>query len=296
MPLSPRPHTSPRSPSARPADRAYLETRAAWSAHDAAGDVVTVTRVAGRTDPTPPHVRARTQHPEGKAAAGHRGRRRRLRAQYPIYPKSTLIAWATRKLGRSLRWTSERAELSLSNSHARNLVAMPSWRWIRTENSSASGSRPKPTSAPMSRWSPPPFRQPAWPRSLRPLPNSGNSRRFRLRLHQYRNGRCHPRRRQARGTVPARTPGRHRRPRNRPRPVASRRLNLLEASEMPYASASGYTYDAADCVRLFERRSSRPTSQASRPAAESEAAGRRRGLGVSCHLHGTGGIADEHRW
>ena len=35
-------------------------------------------------------------------------------------------------------------------------------------------------------------------------------------------------------------------------PVELRRLNLLKADEMPYATASGYTYDAADCVRLFE--------------------------------------------
>src|SRR5262249_33306750 len=35
-------------------------------------------------------------------------------------------------------------------------------------------------------------------------------------------------------------------------PIALRRLNLLKAEDMPYAAASGYTYDAADCTKLFE--------------------------------------------
>ena len=78
-------------------------------------------------------------------------------------------------------------------------------------------------------------------------------------------------------------------------PAELRRLNLLKAADMPYASASGYTYDAADCVRLFEtalEAADEPGFAARRAA--SEAAGKLRGLGFSCHLHGTGGIADEH--
>ncbi len=78
-------------------------------------------------------------------------------------------------------------------------------------------------------------------------------------------------------------------------PAGLRRINLLRADEMPYASASGYTYDAADCVRLFETalRAADEAGFATRRAA-SEAAGKRRGIGLSCHLHGTGGMADEH--
>ena len=78
-------------------------------------------------------------------------------------------------------------------------------------------------------------------------------------------------------------------------PVELRRLNLLRPEDMPYAAASGYTYDAADCPRLFEtalREADVPGFDARRAA--SEAVGKRRGLGLSCHLHGTGGIADEH--
>jgi carbon-monoxide dehydrogenase large subunit len=70
---------------------------------------------------------------------------------------------------------------------------------------------------------------------------------------------------------------------------------LLTADEMPYATASGYTYDAADCVKLFETalKAADQPGFAKRRAA-SEATGMLRGLGLSCHLHGTGGVADEH--
>jgi carbon-monoxide dehydrogenase large subunit len=70
---------------------------------------------------------------------------------------------------------------------------------------------------------------------------------------------------------------------------------LLAEADMPYAAASGYTYDAADCQRLFETALSRAEEKefANRRVA-SERAGKLRGLGFSCHLHGTGGIADEH--
>ena len=77
--------------------------------------------------------------------------------------------------------------------------------------------------------------------------------------------------------------------------IELRRLNLLGPTDMPYASASGYTYDAADCPRLFEAAlaSADEAGFAARRRA-SEAKGLRRGRGLSCHLHGTGGIADEH--
>src|SRR5206468_7155220 len=43
--------------------------------------------------------------------------------KYPIYAEPVLLAWATRKLGRGLRWTADRAELALADSHSRDLVA-----------------------------------------------------------------------------------------------------------------------------------------------------------------------------
>jgi carbon-monoxide dehydrogenase large subunit len=64
---------------------------------------------------------------------------------------------------------------------------------------------------------------------------------------------------------------------------------------MPYAAASGYTYDAADCSRLFETALHQADAAGfDKRRVASEATGKRRGLGLSCHLHGTGGIADEH--
>src|SRR6185436_1980556 len=77
--------------------------------------------------------------------------------------------------------------------------------------------------------------------------------------------------------------------------IELRRLNLLRSDEMPYAAASGYTYDAADCPRLFDS-ALKTADHAGFPSrrAASEARGKRRGLGIGCHLHGSGGVADEH--
>ena len=60
----------------------YMETRAAWSAYDAGRRPShRHLRLAGRADPAPADVRARPPCPEGQAAAGHAGCRRRLRAE-----------------------------------------------------------------------------------------------------------------------------------------------------------------------------------------------------------------------
>jgi carbon-monoxide dehydrogenase large subunit len=78
-------------------------------------------------------------------------------------------------------------------------------------------------------------------------------------------------------------------------PADLRRINFLQAGDMPYKAASGYTYDAADCPRLFETalKAADEAGFAARRTA-SEARGKLRGFGFACHLHGTGGIADEH--
>ena len=131
---------------------------------------------------------------------------------------------------------------------------------------------------------------------LRPLPHPGDPHRLRLRLHQHRAGRRHPRRRQARGAVPARAPGRHRRPRDRPH--AGRAAPAQPAQGRRHALRRG------ERLHLRRRRlraavrdgaARPPTSRASRrgaPPAKRRASGAASGL--SCHLHGTGGIADEH--
>jgi carbon-monoxide dehydrogenase large subunit len=102
----------------------YMETRAAWSAYDAPDDLVTVTFSSQGVQI--PHrlmcervlnvakdkLRLVTEDVGGGFGP-----------KYPIYAESTLIAWATRKLRRGLRWTCERTELALADSHARDLVA-----------------------------------------------------------------------------------------------------------------------------------------------------------------------------
>jgi carbon-monoxide dehydrogenase large subunit len=74
-----------------------------------------------------------------------------------------------------------------------------------------------------------------------------------------------------------------------------RRRNLITPQAMPYATATGFTYDSGDFPALFERalRDADVAGFAVRRAA-SEAEGLKRGLGLSCYLHGTGGIADEN--
>jgi len=93
----------------------YMETRAAWSAYDAGADIVTVT--FGSQGVQIPHrlmcervlnvakdkLRLVTEDVGGGFGP-----------KYPIYAEPVLIAWATRKLGRGLRWTADRARVCAS--------------------------------------------------------------------------------------------------------------------------------------------------------------------------------------
>jgi carbon-monoxide dehydrogenase large subunit len=275
----------------------YMETRAAWSAYDAAEDLVTVTFSSQGVQI--PHrlmcervlnvakdkLRLVTEDVGGGFGP-----------KYPIYAESTLIAWATRKLRRGLRWTCERAELAQSDSHARDLVAsgelaldaQGKFLAVRVKAEANYG-------AYVSMFAP------TIPTTGLAKVISGLYRIPAIRVDfdcAFTN------------TVPVdaiRGAGKpealfllerlvdlaaHETGRT---PTELRRLNLLKFDEMPYAAASGYTYDAADCLRLFEtalRAADEPGFAARRAA--SEATGKRRGLGLACHLHGTGGIADEH--
>lgn len=275
----------------------YMETRAAWSSYDAADDLVTVTFASQGVQI--PHrlmcervlnvakdkLRLVTEDVGGGFGP-----------KYPIYAESTLIAWATRKLHRGLRWTCERAELALADSHARDLVATAElaldkegrFLGVRVKAQANYG-------AYVSMWAP------SIPTTGLAKVISGLYRIPAIRIDfdcAFTN------------TVPVdaiRGAGKpealfllerlvdlaaHETGRT---PAALRRINLLRLDEMPYAAASGYTYDAADCLRLFDTAltvADEPGFAARRTA--SEAAGKRRGLGFSCHLHGTGGVADEH--
>ncbi|MBR2816617.1 MAG: xanthine dehydrogenase family protein molybdopterin-binding subunit [Reyranella sp.] len=275
----------------------YLETRAAWSAYDPADDLVTVTFSSQGVQI--PHrlmcervlnvakdkLRLVTEDVGGGFGP-----------KYPIYAESTLIAWATRKLRRGLRWTCERSELSLADSHARDLVATADLALDRDGRFLAVRVKAEANyGAYVSMFAP------SIPTTGLAKVISGLYRIPAIRVDfdcAFSN------------TVPVdaiRGAGKpealfllerlvdlaaHETGRT---PAELRRLNLLRADEMPYAAASGYTYDAADCLRLFDTalQAADEAGFAARRAA-SEAQGKRRGLGLSCHLHGTGGIADEH--
>ena len=275
----------------------YMETRAAWSAYEPAADLVTVTFASQGVQV--PH-RLMCEHVFNIA-------KDKLRLitedvgggfgpKFPIYAETTLIAWATRKLGRSLRWTCERGEHALTDSHARDLLASAELaldaqgkflglRVTAQANYGAYVSMVAPTIATtgLAKVISGLYRIP----SIRidfdcaftntvpvdAIRGAGKPEALYL-LERLVDTAAHE---------TGRTP------------IELRRRNLLAASEMPYAAASGYTYDAADCVRLFETAlvSADEAGFAARRTA-SEAKGLRRGLGLSCHLHGTGGIADEH--
>ncbi|MDP1748592.1 MAG: xanthine dehydrogenase family protein molybdopterin-binding subunit, partial [Reyranella sp.] len=275
----------------------YMETRAAWSAYDAGADLVTVT--FGSQGVQIPHrlmcerilnvakdkLRLITEDVGGGFGP-----------KYPIYAEPTLIAWATRKLGRGLRWTADRAELALADSHSRDLVATgelaldAAGRFLAVRvkaqaNYGAYVSMFAPTIATtgMAKVISGLYRIPAirldfdcaFTNTVPVDAIRGAGKPEALFLLERLVD------------IAAHETGRS--------PIELRRLNLLRPEDMPYAAASGYTYDAADCVRLFEtalRHADATGFEARRTA--SERVGKRRGLGLSCHLHGTGGIADEH--
>jgi carbon-monoxide dehydrogenase large subunit len=275
----------------------YMETRAAWSAYDAASDLVTVTFSSqGAQIPHRLMCERVLGLPKDKLRLVTEDVGGGFGPKYPIYAEPALIAWATRKLGKGLRWSCDRSELAVADSHARDLVA--SAELALDADGKFLGLRVKAEAnfgAYVSMFAP------SIPTTGLAKVISGLYRIPAIRVDfdcAFTN------------TVPvdairgagkpealfllerlvdiaARETGRT--------PAALRRLNLLTPADMPYRSASGYTYDAADCARLFETalKAADEAGFAGRRAA-SEGKGRRRGLGLSCHLHGTGGIADEH--
>ncbi|HYM73841.1 MAG TPA: xanthine dehydrogenase family protein molybdopterin-binding subunit [Stellaceae bacterium] len=76
--------------------------------------------------------------------------------------------------------------------------------------------------------------------------------------------------------------------------IALRRRNLIGAGRMPYKTAVGTTYDSGDFPALLDAALSRAdVAGFAARKVRSEAAGRRRGLGVSCFLEIAGGQPGE---
>ncbi len=275
----------------------YMETRAAWSSYDAADDLVTVTFSSqGVQIPHRLMCERVLNLPKDKLRLVTQDVGGGFGPKYPISAESALIAWATRKLGRGLRWAAERAEHALSDSHSRDLVA--SGELALDQDGRFLGLRIKAEAnfgAYLSMFAP------SIPTTGLAKVMSGLYRIPAIRIDfdcAFTN------------TVPVdaiRGAGKpealfllerlvdlaaHETGRT---PAELRRLNFLTPADMPYKAATGYTYDAADCPRLFETalKTADEAGFAARRAA-SEAKGLRRGWGLGCHLHGTGGIADEH--
>ena len=275
----------------------YMETRAAWSSYDPAADLVTVTLSSqGVQIPHRLMCERVLNVPKDKLRLITEDVGGGFGPKYPISAESTLIAWATRKLKRGMRWACERGDHSLSDSHARDLAASADLALdadgrfiglrVRAQaNYGAYVSMFAPTipTTGLAKVISGLYRIPAiridfdcaFSNTVPVNAIRGASKPETLLLLERLVD------------LAAHETGRT--------PAELRRLNLLRADEMPYAAASGYSYDAADCVRLFEtalKEADEPGFAARRAA--SEAAGKRLGLGFSCHLHGTGGIADEH--
>ena len=233
----------------------YMETRAAWSAYDPADDVVTVTFSSqGVQIPHRLMCERVLDLPKEKLRLVTEDVGGGFGPKYPITAESTLIAWATRKLRRGLRWTCERAELAQSDSHARDLLARAElaldgdgrFLGLRVKAQANYG-------AYVSMFAP------TIPTTGLAKVISGLYRIPAIRIDfdcAFTN------------TVPVdaiRGAGKpealfllerlldiaaHETGRTR---AELRRLNLLKAADMPYASASGYTYDAADRLTTESR-------------------------------------------
>ncbi len=76
--------------------------------------------------------------------------------------------------------------------------------------------------------------------------------------------------------------------------VALRRRNLISPGQMPYRTPVGTTYDSGDFAAVFDAALTRADAAGfAARKAESEAAGKRRGLGLSCFLEIAGGQPGE---
>ena len=76
--------------------------------------------------------------------------------------------------------------------------------------------------------------------------------------------------------------------------IMLRRRNLIPAAEMPYETPIGVTYDSGDFPAIFEEALKRAdVAGFAQRRARSAAAGKRRGIGISCFLEHAGGAPME---
>lgn len=272
----------------------YLEPRAIVAAHDVASDVTTVTfasqgahiphrllcdRVLKR-----PRDKLRLITPDVGGGFG---------PKFTLYPETALLPWAARKLGRTLRWVCERAESFLTDNHARDLIARmdlaldAEGRFLALKIDAVAN-----FGAYVSMFAP-------------TIPTTGMAK---VASGLYRIPAIHQAMRCAfSNTVPVdafRGAGKPETTALLERlidvagvetglgAIEIRRRNLVQA--FPHTTALGYTYESGDYGRLLDEALKLADADGfTARRAASEAAGRRRGVGIACHLHGSGGVADE---
>jgi aerobic carbon-monoxide dehydrogenase large subunit len=272
----------------------YLEPRALAAWHDAAGTTLVM---SGQGSHIPhallcdavlrwPRDSLRVITPDVGGGFG---------PKLALYPELALVPWAARRLGRPLHWTCERTEAFLADNHARDLAVEMTlaldgdgrFLALRAEGVANFGAwvslfaPPVPTAS-MAKVISGLYRIPALAVRVRcaftntvpvdAFRGAGKPETLALleRLIDVAAQEC--------GLDP----------------VQIRRRNLISPAAFPYTSPLGYTYEGGDYGRLLElalEAADRPGFEARQRA--SEARGLRRGFGIACHLHPTGGVADE---
>ncbi|MCK8785451.1 xanthine dehydrogenase family protein molybdopterin-binding subunit [Roseomonas sp. NAR14] len=212
-----------------------------------------------------------------------------------LYAEHALVCYAARKLGRPVKWTSARTEAFLSDTHGRDNVtdgelaldADGRFLALRTRNLAGMGAYLSnyapmiPTMAGTKVLASVYGFQAIYANVIGVLTNT-------VPVDAYRGaGRPESNYLVERLIdAAARETGRDR--------VALRKLNMVPPSAMPYRSAMGQPYDSGEFARVLDIALDR-MDWAGFPArrAASEAAGRRRGIGMAYYLEATGGAPSE---
>ena len=233
-----------------------------------------------------PHDRLRVVTPDVGGGFG---------PKFFLYPEQALVVWAARRLRRTVRWTSDRSEAFLSDTHARDQTATAElaldadgrFLAIRAEVVANLGAYVStfglgvPTDG-MAKVLTGCYRIPA--AQLTVTCAFTNT----VPVDAYR-GAGKPEAMfllERLIDVAARTTGID--------PIALRRRNLIPAAAMPYRTALGKIYDSGDFPAALEQALTLAEYDGfAVRRVQAATAGRLRGFGVACYLHGTGGIADE---
>jgi len=212
-----------------------------------------------------------------------------------VYPEHVMVSYAARKLGCPVRWTSERGEAFLSDTHGRDQVTEAELALDAAQSFLALRFR---TVANMG----------AYLSNFAPfIPTFAGAK---VLASVYRIKAVHA---QVIGAFTHTVPVDAYRGAGRPESINMierlidaaarelgvdqaelRRRNLVPASAMPYRSAMGEVYDSGDFQRVFDSALA-GFDWAGFPGrrAESAAAGKRRGIGVAYYLEATGGDPTE---